>query len=91
MNIHALLIHGAAISASSIIPIGTMSEEAQEAQNKDNKLFRLQHARKTSQTDSMSDVIHRLMVTGDIVISSKSINKSNTRPLPHKVSDMLKD
>ena len=68
-----------------------MSKEAQEARNKDNKLFRLQHARKTSQTDIMSDVFYRLMVTGDIVISSKSINKSNTHQLPHKVSDMLKD
>ena len=55
MNIHALLIHGAAILASSILPIGMMSEEAQEALNKDNKLFRLQHARETSRTDSQVD------------------------------------
>ena len=68
-----------------------MSEEAQEARNKDNKSYRRQHARKTSRTHTMSDVFHRLMVTGDIVISSKSLKKPITNPLPSEVIDMLKD
>ena len=40
---------------------------------------------------TMSDVFHRLMVTGDIVISSKSVKKPKTNPLPSEVIDMLRD
>lgn len=90
VSIHVLLIHGASILDSSILPIGMMSEEAQEARNKDNKLFRLKHARKTSRADNMSDVFHRLMVTGDIVISSRSLSTPKSHALPNEVRHMLK-
>ena len=46
---------------------------------------------KTSRIDTMSDVFHRLMVTGDIVISSKSLKKPKTNSLSSEVIDMLKD
>ena len=90
VSVHILLIHGAKILASSVLPIGMMSEEAQEARNKDNKVFRMRHARKTSRVDTMSDVFHRLMVTGDIIISSRSLNAPQSKPLPCEVRDMLK-
>ena len=69
-----------------------MSEEAQEARNKDNKLFRLRYARKTSRVHTMSDVFHRLMVTGDIVISSKSVyNRKKRTPVPPEVREMTRE
>nr|XP_054760569.1 uncharacterized protein LOC129266800 [Lytechinus pictus] len=91
VSVHVLLVHGATILSSSVLPIGMMSEEAQEARNKDNKIYRRMHARKTSRTDTMSDVFHRLMVTGDIVISSKSLRVQQSQPLPPDVQSMLKD
>ena len=74
-----------------MLPVGIMSEEAQEARNKDNKSFREKHARKTSRIDNISDVFHRLMVTGDIVISSRSVKEPHSEPLPNEVKNMLKD
>ena len=60
VSVHILLIHGAAILSSSMLPVGMMSEEAQKARNKDNNSFREKHARKTSRIDNISDVFHRL-------------------------------
>ena len=92
VSVHVLLIHGAQIISSSVLPIGMMSEEAQEARNKDNKLFRLKYARKMSRVHTMSDVFHRLMVTGDIVISSKSVfNRKKKSPVPPEVREMTKE
>ena len=85
VSIHVVLIHGTRILSSSVLPIGMMSEEAQESRNKDNKIYRRMHARKTSRTDNISDVFHRLMVTGDIVISSKSLRIQKSQPLPPDV------
>ena len=61
------------IVCSSMLQIGMMSEEAQEARNKDNKHFREKHTRNTSRVDTMHDVFLRLMVTGDIAICSASL------------------
>ncbi len=92
VSVHVLLIHGEQIVSSSVLPIGMMSEEAQEARNKDNKLYRLRYARKTSRVHTMSDVFHRLMVTGDIVISSKSVyNRKKVTPIPPEVIEMTKE
>ena len=91
VSVHILLIHRAAILSSSMLPVGMMSEEAQEARNKDNKSFREKHARKTSRIDNISDVFHRLMVTGDIIISSRSVKEPHSEPLPNEVKSMLKD
>lgn len=91
VSVHILLVHGGVILSSSVLPIGMMSEEAQEARNKDNKMYRRKHARKTSRVDNMSDVFHRLMVTGDIVISSISLKAPQTKPLPKEVKEMLKN
>ena len=92
VSVHVLLIHGAQIISSSVLPIGMMSEEAQEARNKDSKLFRLKYARKMSRMHTMSDVFHRLMVTGDIVISSKSVyNRKKRTPVPPEVREMTRE
>ena len=89
--VHILLVHGALILSSSVLPIGMMSEEVQEVRNKDNKMYRREHARKASRVDYMNDAFNRLMVTGDIVISSISLKAPQTRPLPKDVKEMLKD
>ena len=45
VSMHKLLIHSADIVPNFDLPIGFYTEEAQEAQNKDNKYFRLNHTR----------------------------------------------
>lgn len=47
-SVHRILLHGSDIIRASILPIGTLSEEAQECRNKDLKKFREHRARKCS-------------------------------------------
>lgn len=50
--------------------IGQYSEEAQEAQNKDVRNYRLHHDRKCSRTSTMEDMFHMLLMSSDPYISS---------------------
>lgn len=42
-----------------------MSEEAQEARNKENKRYREAFTRKMSRIDTNTDVLHRLLIASD--------------------------
>lgn len=77
VTVHKVLLHGSDIINSYLIPIGQLSEEAQEARNKDIKKYREDFSRKTSRTDNLKDVINRLLVSSDPCISS-------LRKLPQK-------
>ena len=48
-----------------------LSEEAEEARNKDYRRYRLMFSRKCSRTSTNTDVLHRLLVSSDPYISSK--------------------
>lgn len=70
-SVHKILIHGGIIIEHyAILPIGQLSEDAQEARNKDYKKFRLHHARKCSRSATNEDVFHTLLYTSDPYISS---------------------
>ena len=69
-TVHKVLIHGPEIIQWAPLPIGQMSEDAQEARNKDIKKYRENFARKNSRTATMQDVFNRLLVTSDPYISS---------------------
>ena len=45
-SMHKILIHGADICEASPLPMGKLTEEAQECRNKDLKRFRERHSRK---------------------------------------------
>jgi hypothetical protein len=47
-SVHKILIHSSEIVSAALLPIGQLSEDAQEAQNKYCKKFREQHTRKCS-------------------------------------------
>lgn len=81
-SVHRVLLHGSQIISSFILPIGQLSEEAQEARNKDIKNYRLNFARKTSRIDNLHDIFNRLLVSSDPLISCK-------RPLPPKRNKSL--
>lgn len=46
VTVHKVLCHGKVVIDHCILPIGQLSEEAQESRNKDNKRYRLQFTRK---------------------------------------------
>ena len=69
-SVHKFLVHGHAIIARQYLPIGLMLEEAQEARNKDFKKFREDFGRKTSRIDTNRDLVNRLLVSSDPVITS---------------------
>lgn len=69
-TVHKILIHSPIIIASCIIPIGVLSEEAQEARNKDIRKYRECYARKCSRSKNVEDVMKRLLISSDPFISS---------------------
>ncbi|XP_061706675.1 uncharacterized protein LOC133517389 [Cydia pomonella] len=76
-SVHKVLLHGAIIIENALVPIGELSEEAAESNNKNIKFFRRNHTRKMSRDVTNSDLIHRLLLNSDPVISS-------SRRLPRK-------
>lgn len=91
-SVHKILIHGESIIKHfAVLPIGQLSEDAQECRNKDYKKFRLHHARKCSRSATNEDVFHTLLYTSDPYISSlrKTYNKS-VKALDEDTLDLLK-
>ena len=74
-SLHKLLIHSSEVMTKFMLPIGMYSEEAQESRNKDNKNFRLHHARKDSRIHTFEDQFHYLLITSDPLISTMIIEK----------------
>lgn len=63
---HKVLIHcESVIRYFSVLPLGQLSENAQESRNKDYKQFRLHHARQCSRVATNEDVLHALLYTSD--------------------------
>lgn len=69
-SIHEVLIHGFLIIEWAPLPIGQLSEEAQESRNKDIKRYRENFSRKSSRINTMTDIFHWLLVSSDPLISS---------------------
>lgn len=87
--VHKILCHGSSIAASFMIPKCQLSEEAQEAKNKDIKHFRENHTRKTSREDINSDIFHRLLLSSDPLISSTREVKTKRQKLHQSVKNLL--
>lgn len=81
-TVHKLLCHGKDIIQSCIVPIGQLSEEAQEARNKDCRRFRERHTRKCSRESTNKDLLSMLLITSDPVINTY-------RELPRKPASSL--
>lgn len=70
VSVHKILIHGADIIKNLSVPIGKLSEEAQEARNKDFKRTREFNTRKCSRIATNTDVLHSLLISSDPYITS---------------------
>lgn len=87
-TVHKILEHSSLIIQHHLVPIGQLSEEAQEARNKDCRRFREHHTRKTSRVDTNTDLLTMLLVSSDPIIASyrKPIKKRSDSMTPELLS-----
>ena len=78
-TMHKILRHGATIIDQAILPIGQLSEEAAEAQNKHFRDYRQNFSRKFSREICNRDIINRLLLSSDPLLSSVRKRLKNKR------------
>jgi len=89
-SVHKVLIHGSAIVSAALLPISQLLEEAQEARNKDIKKFREHYTIKLSRESTNLDLMQRLMLMSDPVISLlRKLPKKSRGSLPSAVLALL--
>lgn len=89
-TVHKILIHGAEVLEHSLLPIGQMSEDAQESCNKYMIRFREDCARKYSRKKNLEDVFLRFLVYSDPYVSSqREIPKKPSRALLSQALELL--
>lgn len=88
-TVHKILTHGPEVIKSAILPIGQLSEEAQEARNKDIRKYREGHSRKFSREQTMCDIFNHLLVSSDPLITSSRKLVQKTSTLSKSVTDLL--
>lgn len=57
VTVHKVLIRGADVMESLVLPIGQMSEDAQEAKHEELRAFREYHTRKISRRATNEDLL----------------------------------
>lgn len=65
VTVHKILLHGSKIIESAFLPIGQLTEEAQEATNKIFKHFREFNTRKCSREATNKDLGRKLLISTD--------------------------
>jgi hypothetical protein len=88
-SVHKILIHGSDVLSVSLLPIGMMSEEAQESRNKDFRAFREKFTRKISRIATNEDLMHIFLISSDPIISSYRSLPSRKGGLSPEVSALL--
>lgn len=69
-TVHKVLCHGQYIIENNILPLGELTEEAQEARNCDFKFIQIFHTRKCSRWSQNEDLMNNLLLSSDPVLSS---------------------
>ena len=90
-SVHKILMHGPIIVDQALLPIGQLSEEAQEARNKDFREYRKQYSRKTSRICTNEDILNNLLISSDPYITSfRQLPQRKLVKFPKEVIEMLK-
>lgn len=91
VSIHKILMHGAVTAKHVILPIGLMSEEAQESANKIYRRVRERHTRKNLMSNVTEDLIKRMLLLSDPVITNIQLlpKKQKYQELPEDVHQLL--
>lgn len=89
-TVHKILAHGQNLIEYQCLPIGELSEEAQECKNKDYKHFRYANTCKISRIRQNEDLFNMLAASSDPLISSRRHVRSRKDLEEYKYSsDML--
>lgn len=89
-SVHKILIHGADVMDTLLLPIGLLSEEALEARHKECRYFREHNSRKIGRKQNIEDLLHALLVSSDMVISSlRPLPKRKLNKVPEEVLSLL--
>jgi len=77
VTVHKILIHACDVIEQNNIPVGYLSEEALEARHKEIRKYRLNHSRKSSREASNKDVLKRLLLSSEplITFNRKTLSK----------------
>jgi hypothetical protein len=95
-TIHKIVVHGAAINDAIDLPLGLLSEEPSEANNKEIRKAKTQHSRRNDPINTLMDTYNRGMDRSDpVIISWLSEEKLANRPkrpkLSLEVANLLKE
>lgn len=89
-TVHKILAHGKGLIEYQCLPIGELSEEAQECRNKDYKSFRYRNTCKISRKRQNEDLFNMLSASSDPLISSLRSVRSRKDLIEYRYSsDML--
>lgn len=90
-SVHKVLIHGSEVIDHCLLSIGELSEEAAESCNKLVKQFRRDNTRKHSRDVTNTDLLHRLLLNSDPLISSlRKLPRKKKSVLSREVLDLLR-
>jgi hypothetical protein len=78
-TMHKIVMHGATIISHAILPIGQLSEEAAEHRNKHFCEYRQKFARKFSRQACNTDIINKLLISSDPLVTSSRAKTSKKR------------
>jgi len=79
--VHKLLIHSHQVVRVKELPIGMLSEEAQDSSNKNFKNFKKNFTRKSSRVLNNTDLMRRLLCASDPVITSQRRSMQRDREM----------
>lgn len=88
-SVHKILFHGASVINNAILPIGELSEEAQEAKNKDVKKFRTHFTRKSSREHTNEDLFCRLILSSDPYLSLQHLTDSRKWQFDSEILELV--
>ena len=90
VTVHKILVHGSDVIKYFTLPIGQLTEDAQEARHKDYRFYREHRTRKVSRIKTNEDLLHLLLVSSDPFISgTRSIPKKKSDPFSPDVLQLL--
>lgn len=91
-TVHKIIYHGEDVINQHLVPLGDLSEEAQEKRNKDYRFYREHNTRKFSRNSTNEDLFNILLATSDPFISSiRNQWKVEHRDLDEEVKKLLKN
>lgn len=67
-TVHEILVHSFSVIKFALLPIGQLTEEAQEFRKNDLKLYRKHHSQKFLRVTTNIDLLHRFLILSNLLI-----------------------